>query len=352
MTTDVHLKIHEELRGEIAHHYNPRRNEMIFSRSNHIFGNCGALRFEFMLPLSVSMRVMATTRLVRRLTRTDKSNAVFNHARDGIVILYRSQIYFYNLRQQSLQPVRILKQCRNVLHSSIAVTEHGLYIGEYCHNAERKAVPVYASYDDGRSWSTVHEFPSGSIKHIHGIYKDPYTDSLWITTGDFAGECYVFEVPKGDFSSIIKHGDGSQRWRTVSLFFEPEHIVWAMDSQLQTSHLQIFDRETAQIIQKCAFPGPVWYSKHLVGGFALLQSTVEIGPGSQSDHCHIFASRDLEEWTEVRRFKKDIWPKRYFKFGVTGFADGDQPLDDFVMFGEALSGFDGKIFRAGLQWKS
>ena len=39
---------------------------------------------------------------------------------------------------------------------------------------------------------------------------------------------------------------------------------------------------------------------------------------------------------------------RYFKFGVVAFADGPQNSDDFVLFGEALQGMDGRVIRASI----
>ncbi len=119
-----------------------------------------------------------------------------------------------------------------------------------------------------------------------------------------------------------------------------------MDSQIEISYLQEFDRATGTLTRLMEFPGPVWYSKQFIDGSALLQTTVEIGPGVKSDHAHLFWSRDNREWTELERYKKDLWPMRFFKFGVLSFADGPQTIDDFVLFGEGLVGMDGKAVVA------
>jgi hypothetical protein len=57
----------------------------------------------------------------------------------------------------------------------------------------------------------VNEFPAGSIKHVHGVYTDPYSDRLWIPTGDFAGECYLYSTDE-EFRELMAHGDGQQSW--------------------------------------------------------------------------------------------------------------------------------------------
>ena len=122
-----------------------------------------------------------------------------------------------------------------------------------------------------------------------------------------------------------------------------------MDSQLETSHLCIFDRKKKTIHKGQAFPGPIWYGKQFIDGGFLLASANEVGPGVRDDCAHVFFSHDGLSWSEVLRVKKDFWPKRYFKFGVLGFADGPQTQTEFAIFGEALRGMDGKAFLCNLE---
>lgn len=345
----VKLEVIEVLPGEIAHHYEPDSELELYSQSNRFWGKVGEKNFTVTLPMGTLKKVQSLTRLSRRLTRTDKSSATFNYARDGVIILYLGQVYFFCIRKEQLTHTGTLKQCRNILHCGFAVTGQGIYFGEYGANPERQEVPLWLSETDGRSWKVVYNFPCGSIKHVHGVYSDPYSDSLWVPTGDESGECGLFEFPSGDVSRVKRHGNGQQQWRPVSMFFERDRIVWGMDSQLQISYLQSFNRVTSELSQGRSFPGPVWYSKQLKDGMSILQSTVEIGPGSRSRYAHLFVSNDLEEWREIARYRKDLYPLSFFKFGVIAFADGDQSSDDFVVFGEALSGLDGKILRVSLR---
>ncbi len=335
------------LDAEIAHHYESNGGDFITSTANRFKVRRRGQLFSFSVPLHPVKGALAILRLARRALRIDKSNAVFNWQRDGVVVLYGGSIYFYDLEKEALSLTGRLSQCRNVLHCGIAVTEQGLFFGEYGRNSERRPVPVWRSSDDGRSWQIVYEFPEKSIRHIHGLYRDPFTGRLWIPTGDFAGECFVVSADP-DFREVTIHGDGSQVWRPVSLLFEKDRILWPMDSQLESSHLQEFDRATGKLTQHRAFPGPVWYSKRLADGVAVLQTTVERGAGVLSDHCHVFASKNLTDWVEVAKYKKDPWPMPYFKSGVAAFADGEQSSDDFVIFGEALEDIDGKVLRIKL----
>ena len=148
------------------------------------------------------------------------------------------------------------------------------------------------------------------------------------------------------------YGDGSQQWRSVSLMFTEQHVIWGMDSPLEDCYLQALDRNTGEIAQGARFTGPVWYTKQLEDGLTLLQTTVEVGPGVQSRYVHIFASADLLTWHEVGKFKKDRWPMPWFKFGVIAFSDGSQSSGDFIVHGEGLVALDGCSFQACLVEKN
>ena len=336
--------------AEIVHFFDSETGDFIESRGRSFRIGTRGKTCDISLPLAPDKRLLACSRLARRALRLDKANAVFVENRTAVVFAYQGGLYRWSIDSQAVVRTGSLKQCRNVLHQGIAVLdENRLLLGEYGHNAARDAVPIWSSADAGRSWSVAHVFPAGSIKHVHGVYRDPFSDDVWIPTGDFEGECFLYRTDV-NFTQVEKYGDGTQTWRTVALLFAPDRISWIMDSQLQTSHLLHLDRQSGKLTKGRSFPGPIWYVKQLQDRVALAQSTCELGPGVHSDSAHLFASRDHETWVEVARFKKDRWPMRYFKFGVLGFADGPQTSQNFAMFGEALRGFDGEARLCALQW--
>lgn len=341
------LRLGQRLNVDVVHLYDTVSGNTIVSTGRRFEAVLDGTAHRFALPLSPLPACGLVSRLSRRALRLDNSNAVLNARGDGLVLVYRGRVYFYDLARRRFHRTGVLRQCRNVLHRGMAVTPRGIYLGEYGRNPHRRPVPVYRSADDGRSWEVAYEFAAGSIRHVHGVYPDPYTDRLWMPTGDRNGECHLVSADY-DFADVVRYGDGSQAWRAVTLFFEPERIVWAMDSHSETSHLQTLDRSTGRLTRGRAFPGPVWYGKRLADGRALLQTTVEIGAGVRRAQACVFASSDLVEWREVGCFDKDRWPLRYCKFGVIAFADGHQTGDDFVLFGDALQGLDGCARRAGL----
>ena len=313
--------------------------KIIGSRFNQIFVEEQGVARTIVLPRRWWEWGPGSCRLLRRALRLDKCN-VFPVGQN-LVIIRGGMVYHHELGYAGLRPVLRLRNCRNVLHQSITATPDGsIYFGEYGANRERRAVPVHRSVDGGMSWATVYEFMPGEIKHVHGCYYDRHEDSVWVCTGDFAGENRILRANR-DFSRVEQIGDGSQKFRTCNFFFTPNRVYWLMDSQLETSHVVAFDRATRQITIGEALPGPVWYVKELADGYYLAGTAQEIGPGVRDKFAHLLVSRDLAHWEDLHLFSHDGWPMRFFKFGVMGFADGVQDSSNFPMFFEAIEGLDG-----------
>jgi hypothetical protein len=345
------LEIMKFLPGEICHYAAPGRLITSHYRSVNLYSGGTLSRID--LPASGSERFAGTllrpgwSRLARRALRLDKCNVV--PVGDNLVIIRQGKVYHYQLVSGRLIPTLTLRNCRNVLHQSVLVLgDSTVYFGEYGNNPNRESVPVYRSLDGGASWEEIYTFPAGKVKHVHGCYWDPVEEKIWVFTGDFAGECYILCADR-DFQSVEWIGDGGQVYRACSAFFEADTVHWIMDSQLEPSHHVALDRRTRKIIKKTgadgasAFPGPVWYIKRLADGYYLAATAQEIGPGVLDDYAHLVVSRDLENWAELHRFEHDGLPKRYFKFGVIGFAGGEQSSEKFYLFFEALKGVDGRI---------
>ncbi len=353
---NLKFEILDLLPFEICHHAEPGLRITSNNRSVTVKGEDWVETL--VLPGKGWENFVGWNRLARRAMRLDKCNVVpvnVSCGKGGLVILRQGKAYHYGLENKHLTQTLILRNCRNVLHQSIAVVDaHNLYFGEYGANPERRSVPVYRSQDGGMSWEEIYTFPAGKIKHIHGCYWDPVEEKIWVFTGDFDGECYLLCADR-DFQDVEWVGDGGQTYRTCNAFFEPESIHWVMDSQLETSYHVVLDRKTRKVEKQTstgAFPGPVWYIKRLADGYYLAATAQEIGPGVKDRYAHLMVSRDLVHWEDVQvftgnpngsmRFEHDGLPKRFFKFGVIGFPDGEQTSQGFYMFFEALKGVDGK----------
>jgi hypothetical protein len=334
----MHLLIKKKLKREIIHYASDSLS--ISSLYNKIFITKDGHDTYLLLPRDGWKSIFSLTRLSRRALRLDKCNVI--PVKDDLVVIRQGQVYYYDSIIRRLSPTLKLRNCRNILHQSMLVTDKGeLFFGEYGNNASRKEVPVYRSQDWGRTWEVIFTFPAGKIKHVHGCFWDPYELKIWVFTGDFAGECHALCVDT-DFKQIEWIGNGQQDYRMCNAFFEDDSIHWIMDSQSEESYHVRMDRSTRQIKKISRFPGPVWYIKKLTDGFYLAATAQEIGPGVLDNYAHVLVSKDLSHWEDILQFKHDGFPKRFFKFGVIGFADGPQTSQGFYMFGEALQNMDGK----------
>ncbi|MDL5360617.1 glycosyl hydrolase [Halalkalicoccus sp. NIPERK01] len=113
---------------------------------------------------------------------------------------------------------------KGVLPTAVCRHAGEVYLGEY--PLDHGTVPkLLRSRDDGWTWEIVGEFPG--VRHLHSVRSDPYTDDLWITTGDRDEACRIGRFREGVFEVV---GGGSQRWRAVELAFTPTHVLWGMDS--------------------------------------------------------------------------------------------------------------------------
>lgn len=333
------LILTEEIKEEIVHYFDSNKSDYIFSTGNIFKISLAGKKYLCKIP---SNNPFLYFRLARRLFRLDKSNAFFNYQQTSVIIIYKGKVFQYSLKNKEIKKISDLKQCRCVLHDSIVVTKDLIAFGEYGRNAKRKSVPIWQSNDDGETFNIACELDN--IKHVHGIYSDSYSDSLWITTGDNDGECFLIEAQQSNFSRLVYYGDGSQSWRTVSLIFAKDKIVWIMDSPNIIPKLQSFDRVTGEIEEGHSFDAPVWYTKRFEDGSYLIQTSIEPGDAIKSSSSKVYFSEDYKNWKEVASFQKDNYPKVLFKFGVISFAAGIQSTDCFVISGEALRSIDGKSF--------
>lgn len=324
------------LNKEIVHFY--EEGILITSSFNKVYFEQNGVLKVIVLPEIWLYDIIGKIRIIRRLLRLDKCNVY--PTSDGLIIIRRGYVYFFDFVTETLSQVLKLKNCRNILHQAITQTEdRDIYFGEYGSNPNRGAVPVYRSSDRGKSWQIIYEFAPGSIRHVHACCYDIYENKIWICTGDFGTENKIL-IASPDFKNIETIGDGSQKFRTCNFFFTSNEVHWLMDSQLETCYHFKLLRSTRSVKQLSELPGPVWYSKQTPAGY-LAGTAQEIGPGVKDDFTHLLYSKDLVNWNTIRKYRHDIWPRKYFKSGVIGFSEGTIK-DEFYLFFEAIRDFDGK----------
>lgn len=182
--------------------------------------------------------------------------------------------------------------------------------GEYFRNPDRKDVRLYASWDGGSSWNVSYEFLPGQIQHVHVIKQDPFTRNIWIGTGDADYESrIVFSV---DSLRTLKHiGTNSQLWRTLTLIFTKESLIWATDTgNEEYAGIYRWDRDTRTVYKIDKILGAMFFATKLVGGTIVMSTDREGLEIEEDDITRLWIMTDEKQvfsipcgsWNESDRF--------------------------------------------------
>lgn len=216
-----------------------------------------------------------------------------------------------------------------------------IFFGEYFQNMEKRAVHIYCSEDNARTWHIAYTFPEGNINHIHGLFPDPYTQRIWVATGDRENEC-IIGYTEDEFKSFVEVFRGGQEYRTCQLFFYKDFIVFGTDTQYRQNVLKKFDRRTLEITELQKVQGSVVKGGQ-VGGVSFISTTVEPSEVNKDPFSHLWVTKDGLHWEEKYKAKKDRLPFK-LQFGTFEFPkyQGIDRLERLWFSGRALKGLDGK----------
>ena len=234
------------------------------------------------------------------------------------------------------------RPCR-VLRSACAVDSHGdIYFGEYLANDERGEMRIYRYAPGTDSITVAYTFPSHSIKHIHGIYFDRFTDSLICLTGDDDSECRVIRSRDG-FRTIEIVGEGDETWRAVSILFSESSIFYGTDAEYRANEIFRFDRASGERTSLGEVNGTVFYSKQL-GDDLFFATTAENAPSQTENVAAIWNVGRDGSLSEVTKFHKDRWHGTLFMFGTIHFPYANT-VDDALYFSLVGVNEDNRTFK-------
>lgn len=230
----------------------------------------------------------------------------------------------------------LTRPCR-VLRSGCAVDHHGdVYFGEYLANDERGEMRVYRYTPGSESVEVAHTFPAGAIKHVHGLYFDKYTNSVWCLTGDKPAECQMLRTTDG-FATVETVGIGDETWRAVSVLFSEDHFYYGTDAEYRDNEIFKVDRKTLKRTSLGAVSGTVFYSKQL-GHDLFFGTTAENAPSQKENVAavwHIDASGTIDK---IAEYRKDPWNAGLFLFGTIHFPASNDREDRLFFNTVAVKG--------------
>lgn len=194
-----------------------------------------------------------------------------------------------------------------------------VYWGEYFDNAGRDEVHIYASHDQGRTWSVAYTFPKGAIRHVHNIVYDEWHKCLWVLTGDNGEECRILRA-SCDFKTVDVVRAGNQQARAVALVPTKDGLYFSSDTPSESNHVYHLDR-AGHLRQMATLTSSSIYGCR-VGESIFFSTMVEPSDANLDRNVRLFGSADGSYWTSLLEWRKDRWPMKYFQYGNVLLPDG------------------------------
>lgn len=265
----------------------------------------------FALPGNILHKVGRNIELIGRFLRSSCHHAFFYENkiflfvdRRLIVIDTKNSKCLYECRLSSSRPLVICKYSNKI------------YYGEYFSNPSRRPVKVLSFDLNSFSWTCLSKI--SEIRHIHGIFYDPYEDLFWMTTGDLDSECFIWKSK--DLFSFEKVIGGSQKYRAVHLIFTEDSIYYGSDSPSEKNYLYRLNRKNLKTTIIAQVGGSVFYG---------YKSQNQIYFSTAVEPSCVNLDSVVEIWSicndkakKISVHKKDFFSMKYFQYGQAFFPYG------------------------------
>ena len=297
------------------------------------------------LNLPILHRVASSIRPLERLLRLGLSHLAFSTSGANLAILNK-RVFWKPSEERVWKEIGSLTHVSRPLRFGVCSLDNGQFlIGEYFSNPHRKEVSLWQVLVNG-SMEVVYKFPNHTIQHIHAVQEDPFTNQIWVTTGDNDSECKVLTSADGCITfSLI--GQGDQSWRTTCMLFSEDAVLWGMDSPGEPSFIIRWDRSSKEREFVTELPGPIWHGTSNADGWYTFSTAVE--PGYLKEpQAYLWTSPNGFDFYKVAAYDKDFWPWTFFQFGLIYFPIGIAPANYLVFSGNVLKQYENTMVIARL----
>lgn len=203
---------------------------------------------------------------------------------------------------------------------NLCVDNNAFYYGEYRKNEERSIVSVWKWQPGQLGWNPCWQF--NNIRHIHGVFSDPYTNSIWVTTGDDDFECAIWQTTD-NFRSIKKVIGGNQQCRAVQLLFAKEFVYFGSDTPLEKNFIYRLNRKNCSVEKLTDVSSSVFFGTSVAGNL-FFSTVVEPSNVNLTNYCEVWRSENGYDWNLFSTFRKDLFPLKYFQYGQVKFPLGNR----------------------------
>jgi len=253
----------------------------------------------------------------------------------------------YRIDSNSAEPVLVgqlrhygFRVGRGILHKGLTQLPSGRIVyGEYFNNSQAGNVRIYASDDDGKTWHVLKQFEPGEVRHVHVVKTDPYTERLYVCTGDSNAASQIL-VSSDEGDSFQQVGGGSQLWRTCDLIFTPKHIYWGVDTTNQEESRWIcrFDRAQSVLEKLCHIEAATEFGVRIEDDLFAFSTTRMGYPKEPDDWLSLWIGDGAQQWKRLRISERASKKRR----ANTKLASDGKSL--FLAF-ENAKGLSGQLIR-------
>lgn len=296
------------------------------------------------LPFSLSDHVLLRSRLFTRALRLG-IRSVLKLKSGTFLVNSQKKIYRIEKNGNIVEVLNFKKGLGPLRQGWCEDNDGNCYLGEYFLNNNREnTVNLFKSNDDGLNWKVIKKFDD--IRHIHCVQYDPFSNSIWLGTGDRSHESSIsFSEDGGENWSVI--GAGDEIFRTVSFIFTKDHVYWGTDSPTKHNFIYRYHRKNSEIERLSQVDGPIHYSAE-VSNLKLFATVVEgesEGKTLQLDNkAHIWCSSDARNFEDLISWEKDSFPY-ILGFGRIIFPLGMNRTKEVYFTTQSLKGADNVMMK-------
>lgn len=312
------------------------KKELVYYRKGNIYlyDTVKKTRKGIRLPAKKWKRVCCKIRLLERLLHMDAKWAV-QVGNDRILLQFDHRTLLINTENSKIDieknPVQGNPLSAAVIKGNPGFP-NGVIVGDYTKNLAREKVSLYSRDEAGR-WRNVYQFPTGTVRHIHGCVSDPYRQCIYILTGDEDKESGIWKAVN-NFDRVEPLILGSQQYRTCQMLIGKDSVYYFTDAPSERNYMYGIKNKTVRklhvlngtCIYGVQFDKEGIYSTtceadaHAVNRFQYWFSNVP-GNGICGRDVDVFVAGDGGEMHVLMHFEHDGLPLRLFQYGTVSFTN-------------------------------
>lgn len=341
MTKDIKI-INLKSEGESKFIEWQDKEKIIFSIGNKLFSSKHNFTNEILIgefPTSILNKFLTQFSIGKRLLRFYYYN-VCPIGKNKIFVTFGKSLGIFE--NGNFFSISGLKRPARFLRNACAQDKKGgVYLGEYISNLQRDEIHIYYLPPNSRKLKIVYTFNKNTIRHIHGIYKDPYSNDFWVLTGDVKDECKILKT-SNEFKTLEVVGSGNENWRAVSIQFKEKNIYFGTDAEFDKNYIFKMDRSTYKTKVVSEVDGPIYYSCKIKNQI-IFAVTAEGCPSQKVNKVVLWKLNKNNTATQIKSYDKDIFPIQLMP-GTIHFANGE--LDDYIFgYGIGLKKINHKTIK-------